>query len=125
MPCLFSGVVYLLPTDCLPAQVPNCVKMLVLWLVCGGAFFSADIHCHSGPSNPFLQVVDTGVMCAWEKILDAAVEHKADIIGLSGLITPSLDEMVRGGVCDVGSPMISTRVAVPCVPRSRQLASLP
>ena len=35
-------------------------------------------------------------MCPWEKILDAAVEHKADIIGLSGLITPSLDEMVRG-----------------------------
>jgi 5-methyltetrahydrofolate--homocysteine methyltransferase len=33
-------------------------------------------------------------MVAWEKILDAAVEHKADIIGLSGLITPSLDEMV-------------------------------
>lgn len=41
------------------------------------------------------QVIDTGVMCPWEKILDAAVEHKADIIGLSGLITPSLDEMVR------------------------------
>lgn len=38
-----------------------------------------------------------GVMCPWEKILDAAVEHKADIIGLSGLITPSLDEMVTGG----------------------------
>ena len=36
-----------------------------------------------------------GVMCPWEKILDAAVEHNADIIGLSGLITPSLDEMVR------------------------------
>lgn len=33
-------------------------------------------------------------MCPWEKILDAAREHKADIIGLSGLITPSLDEMV-------------------------------
>jgi cobalamin-dependent methionine synthase I len=33
-------------------------------------------------------------MCPWEKILDAAVEHNADIIGLSGLITPSLDEMV-------------------------------
>jgi len=42
-----------------------------------------------------LQVVDVGVMCPWEKILDAAVEHNADIIGLSGLITPSLDEMVR------------------------------
>lgn len=35
-----------------------------------------------------------GVMTPWEKILDAAVEHKAHIIGLSGLITPSLDEMV-------------------------------
>ena len=44
-----------------------------------------------------LQVVDVGVMCAWEKILDAALEHKADIIGLSGLITPSLDEMVSAG----------------------------
>jgi cobalamin-dependent methionine synthase I len=42
-----------------------------------------------------LQVVDVGVMCPWEKILAAATEHKADIIGLSGLITPSLDEMVR------------------------------
>ena len=40
------------------------------------------------------QVVDLGVMTPWEKILDAAVEHEADIIGLSGLITPSLDEMV-------------------------------
>jgi 5-methyltetrahydrofolate--homocysteine methyltransferase len=40
------------------------------------------------------KVVDVGVMCPWEKILDAAVEHNADIIGLSGLITPSLDEMV-------------------------------
>ena len=33
-------------------------------------------------------------MCPWEKILEAAREHNADIIGLSGLITPSLDEMV-------------------------------
>jgi len=41
-----------------------------------------------------LQVIDLGVMTPWEKILDAAVEHKADVIGLSGLITPSLDEMV-------------------------------
>merc|ERR1711904_539178 len=39
-------------------------------------------------------VIDLGVMCPWEKILDAAEEHKADMIGLSGLITPSLDEMV-------------------------------
>lgn len=40
------------------------------------------------------QVIDLGVMTPWEKILAAAEEHKADIIGLSGLITPSLDEMV-------------------------------
>jgi 5-methyltetrahydrofolate--homocysteine methyltransferase len=39
-------------------------------------------------------VVDLGVMVPAERILDAAVEQKADIIGLSGLITPSLDEMV-------------------------------
>ena len=43
------------------------------------------------------KVIDLGVMTAWETILDAAVEHKADIIGLSGLITPSLDEMVTVG----------------------------
>jgi 5-methyltetrahydrofolate--homocysteine methyltransferase len=40
------------------------------------------------------EVVDLGVMVSKEKILDAAVEVKADVIGLSGLITPSLDEMV-------------------------------
>ncbi len=38
-------------------------------------------------------VVDLGVMVPAARILDAAVEQKADIIGLSGLITPSLDEM--------------------------------
>jgi 5-methyltetrahydrofolate--homocysteine methyltransferase len=40
------------------------------------------------------EVVDLGVMVPWPKILEAAKEHDADIIGLSGLITPSLDEMV-------------------------------
>ncbi len=40
------------------------------------------------------EVIDLGVMVPAAKILDAAVEHHADIIGLSGLITPSLDEMV-------------------------------
>jgi 5-methyltetrahydrofolate--homocysteine methyltransferase len=40
------------------------------------------------------EVVDLGVMVACEDILKAAKEHDADIIGLSGLITPSLDEMV-------------------------------
>ncbi|WP_025977437.1 methionine synthase [Brevundimonas naejangsanensis] len=39
------------------------------------------------------EVVDLGVMVPADRILDAAIEHKVDIIGLSGLITPSLDEM--------------------------------
>ncbi len=38
-------------------------------------------------------IIDLGVMVPAQKILDAAREHKADIIGLSGLITPSLEEM--------------------------------
>ncbi len=40
------------------------------------------------------EVVDLGVMVPAAKILDTAVEEGADIVGLSGLITPSLDEMV-------------------------------
>ncbi len=39
-------------------------------------------------------VVDLGVMVPWSKIIAAANENDADMIGLSGLITPSLDEMV-------------------------------
>jgi 5-methyltetrahydrofolate--homocysteine methyltransferase len=39
------------------------------------------------------EVIDLGVMVPAAKILDAAIELKADIVGLSGLITPSLDEM--------------------------------
>ena len=40
------------------------------------------------------EIIDLGVMVPPEKIIQAAIEHKVDIIGLSGLITPSLDEMV-------------------------------
>ncbi len=40
------------------------------------------------------EVIDMGVMVPWPKILEVAKEQDADIIGLSGLITPSLDEMV-------------------------------
>ncbi len=40
-------------------------------------------------------VVDLGVMVGADKILEAAEREKADVIGLSGLITPSLDEMVH------------------------------
>jgi 5-methyltetrahydrofolate--homocysteine methyltransferase len=40
------------------------------------------------------EVLDLGVMVPAERILDTAVEEEADIVGLSGLITPSLDQMV-------------------------------
>ena len=40
------------------------------------------------------EIIDLGVMVPPEKIIEAAVKEKVDIIGLSGLITPSLDEMV-------------------------------
>ena len=46
------------------------------------------------------EVIDLGVMVPSQKILEVAREEKADIIGLSGLITPSLDEM-----CHVASEM--------------------
>ena len=47
------------------------------------------LRCHN------VEVVDLGVMVAAERILDAARDEEADLIGLSGLITPSLDEMVH------------------------------
>ncbi|AMQ57196.1 methionine synthase [Algoriphagus sanaruensis] len=40
------------------------------------------------------QIIDLGVMVDSKIIIDEAIKHKVDIIGLSGLITPSLDEMV-------------------------------
>tara|TARA_B100000900_G_scaffold341577_2_gene304683 strand:- start:2789 stop:5143 length:2355 start_codon:yes stop_codon:yes gene_type:complete len=41
------------------------------------------------------EIIDLGVMVPPEKILQAAQEHKVDILGLSGLITPSLEEMIH------------------------------
>ncbi len=54
------------------------------------------------------QVIDLGVMVPADKILDAAAEEKADIIGLSGLITPSLDEM-----CTVAAEMQRRKMQIP------------
>ena len=42
-----------------------------------------------------VNVIDLGIMVPCEKILEEAKKHKANVIGLSGLITPSLDEMVH------------------------------
>jgi 5-methyltetrahydrofolate--homocysteine methyltransferase len=54
------------------------------------------------------EVIDLGVMVTADRILQAAVDHHADIIGLSGLITPSLDEMVF-----VASEMERRRMTLP------------
>lgn len=41
------------------------------------------------------EIVDLGVMCPAEKIVETAISEKVDMVGLSGLITPSLEEMVN------------------------------
>ena len=54
------------------------------------------------------EIVDLGVMTPANKILDAALEQKPDIVGLSGLITPSLEEMIH-----VASEMERTGLKIP------------
>lgn len=54
------------------------------------------------------EVIDLGVMVPCEKIIEAVKEHKPDIVGLSGLITPSLDEMVT-----VAKAFRSEGIAIP------------
>ena len=54
------------------------------------------------------EVIDLGVMVPAEKIVEAALEHQVDYIGLSGLITPSLEEMVH-----VASEMQSAGLRIP------------
>lgn len=54
------------------------------------------------------QVTDLGVMASSDKIIDTALNEKADFIGLSGLITPSLEEMVH-----VASEMERRKVTIP------------
>jgi len=53
-------------------------------------------------------IVDLGVMVPCDKILEEAIKQKADVIGLSGLITPSLDEMVH-----VATEMKRRKMTVP------------
>jgi len=54
------------------------------------------------------EVIDLGVMVPWQDILKAANDNRADMIGLSGLITPSLDEMVT-----VATEMQRGKMALP------------
>ncbi len=55
------------------------------------------------------EVIDLGVMVPAQKILDTAKEIGADAIGLSGLITPSLDEMVNVAVRDAAPGLRRSR----------------
>ncbi|WP_018126622.1 methionine synthase [Balneola vulgaris] len=55
-------------------------------------------------------VIDLGVMVAADKILDEAIKNEVDVIGLSGLITPSLDEMV-----DVAKEMQKRGLDIPLI----------
>ena len=54
------------------------------------------------------EIIDLGVMVPAEKIIDTAIKEKVDIIGLSGLITPSLEEMVH-----VASEMERRKIILP------------
>ena len=54
------------------------------------------------------KVIDLGVMVPAEKIIEAAIEHKADFVSLSGLITPSLEEM-----CHVARAMQEAGLRIP------------
>ncbi|WP_420141312.1 vitamin B12 dependent-methionine synthase activation domain-containing protein, partial [Sphingomonas sp.] len=54
------------------------------------------------------EIIDLGVMVSWSDILKAANDNDADMIGLSGLITPSLDEMVT-----VATEMQRAKMAMP------------
>ena len=55
-----------------------------------------------------IEIIDLGVMVPADKIIDTAINEKADFIGLSGLITPSLEEMVH-----VASEMQRRKVEIP------------
>ena len=54
------------------------------------------------------EIIDLGVMVPTEKIIAEAIKHKVDVIGLSGLITPSLDEMI-----DVATQMQAENINLP------------
>jgi 5-methyltetrahydrofolate--homocysteine methyltransferase len=90
-----KAVAYLLPfMDADKSQAKEPVGKIVMATVKGDVhdigknIVGVVLQCNG------YDVVDLGVMTPTQKILDAAREHKANIIGLSGLITPSLDEMV-------------------------------
>ncbi|MDG1279204.1 MAG: methionine synthase [Algoriphagus sp.] len=92
-----KAVAYLEPFMPLPeeGQEASSLKKILLATVKGDVhdigknIVGVVLSCNS------YQIIDLGVMVDAQKIIDEAIKNKVDIIGLSGLITPSLDEMVN------------------------------
>ena len=92
-----KAVAYLEPFMPLPeeGQEASSLKKILLATVKGDVhdigknIVGVVLACNS------YQIIDLGVMVDAQKIIDEAVKNRVDIIGLSGLITPSLDEMVN------------------------------
>lgn len=92
-----KAVAYLEPFMPLPeeGQEASSLKKILLATVKGDVhdigknIVGVVLACNS------YQIIDLGVMVDAQRIIDEAVKNKVDIIGLSGLITPSLDEMVN------------------------------
>ncbi|MFN3997255.1 methionine synthase [Algoriphagus sp.] len=92
-----KAVAYLEPFMPLPeeGQEASALKKILLATVKGDVhdigknIVGVVLACNS------YQIIDLGVMVDAQKIIDEAIKNKVDIIGLSGLITPSLDEMVN------------------------------
>ncbi|RIW12742.1 methionine synthase [Algoriphagus lacus] len=92
-----KAVAYLEPFMPLPeeGQEASSLKKILLATVKGDVhdigknIVGVVLACNS------YQIIDLGVMVDAQKIIDEALKNKVDIIGLSGLITPSLDEMVN------------------------------
>jgi 5-methyltetrahydrofolate--homocysteine methyltransferase len=92
-----KAVAYLEPFMPLPeeGQEASSLKKILLATVKGDVhdigknIVGVVLACNS------YQIIDLGVMVDSQKIIDEAIKNKVDIIGLSGLITPSLDEMVN------------------------------
>ncbi|WP_026951508.1 methionine synthase [Algoriphagus mannitolivorans] len=92
-----KAVAYLEPFMPLPeeGQEESSLKKILLATVKGDVhdigknIVGVVLACNS------YQIIDLGVMVDAQKIIDEAIKNKVDIIGLSGLITPSLDEMVN------------------------------
>lgn len=105
-----KAVAYLEPYMPLPeeGQEASSLKKILLATVKGDVhdigknIVGVVLACNS------YQIIDLGVMVDAQKIIDEAIKNKVDIIGLSGLITPSLDEMVN-----VASEMERQGVKIP------------